>query len=175
MTTKQFTEMSREQAERFMSKPEVQPVRARLAEMVGDHYVVDIGCGKGDEVSTLFTPKQYFGIDCSAELVRIARRNNPKHKFAHMTALDLPQRYWFTIIKAVFEHLPPDEAKAIYDHVRSICDVMLVAWHTEPGKKQLTLYHGELGTMMQNRHDRNLFSGVKEREVCGKHVVWTVI
>ena len=176
MTTKQFTEMSREQAERFMPTPEIQPVRKRLAEIVGQSFVIDVGCGKGDEVSTLFSPYQYYGIDCSAELIRFARINNPRHRFTHTPAMQLEtQGFKFAIVKAVFEHLPPDEAVAVYNHVRSLVPIMLVAWHTEPGKEKLSTYDGELGTMMQNRHDINIFRGTIGREVCGKHVIWTVI
>jgi len=176
MSPRQFTEMSRDQAERFMPVPEIQPVRKRLAEMVRNSFVIDVGCGKGDEVSTLFTPNQYYGIDCSAELVRIARRNNPRHRFTHTSAMEIKMYgHRYAIVKAVFEHLPPAEALAIYNHVRACVPIMLVAWHTEPGKEKLSTYHGELGTMMQNRHDINSFRGTIGREVCGKHVIWTVV
>lgn len=174
MSTKQFTEMTRKQAIGFMPQPEIQPVRARLAELVGDRYVVDIGCGKADEVSNLFAAEKYLGIDCSPELIRIARRNNPGYIFLRCDAMDMTS-HPCAIIKAVLEHLPPAEALTIYNHVRSITEVMYVAWHTEPGKEKLSTYDGELGVMLQNRHDRKLFHGITSTEICGKHVIWTVI
>lgn len=172
MTTAQFAAMTDRQAEGFMIT-EVQPVRARLAQIVGRKTVVDIGCGKGDEVSDLFDRQTYLGIDCSPALVRIARRNNPGYRFEVATNL---RGHWdYAIIKSVLEHLPPAEAVALYDLARTVCDTLLVAWHTEPGRERLYWYQGELGQMMQHRHDRGAFSGTITRETCGKHAIWTVV
>jgi SAM-dependent methyltransferase len=167
--------MSDVDADNFMPISEVQPVRTLLARMVGHGTVVDIGCGKGDEVSDLFDPEKYLGIDCSEALIRIARHRNPGFRFETIQGLDLNGHWDYGIIKAVLEHVPPDEAVAIYENARRVCDVLLVAWHTEPGRENLAWYDGEIGRMQQNRHDRSKFSGIEHREVCGKHVVWTVI
>ncbi|KKL08376.1 hypothetical protein LCGC14_2576490, partial [marine sediment metagenome] len=52
MSTSQFTNMTANEAVRFMANAAVQPVRKRLQEIVGAWNVVDLGCGKGEEVST---------------------------------------------------------------------------------------------------------------------------
>lgn len=175
MSTKQFAEMTDADAESFMPVPEIQPVRAKMAQIVGSKTVIDIGCGRGDEVEALFDQHTYFGIDCSASLVRMARARNPGFRFALMAAQGVQGHWDYAIIKAVLEHVPREEAVAIYDHARTLCDTLLVAWHTEPGIENLTWYDGELGRMQQNRHDRSLFGGSVTREVCGKHVLWTVV
>jgi len=166
--------MTKGQAERFMSPAQKQPVRKRLAEIVGNGTVIDVGCGKADEVE-FFDPREYSGIDCSVELIWLAVQNHPKYKFGTINALDLEGTWDFAIIKSVLEHLTTEEALAVYNHVKTCCHLMLVVWHTEPGEEVLKTYDGELGEMMQNRHDVRLFKGVVDREVCDKHVIWTVV
>lgn len=175
MSTAQFANMSAADADAFMAVSHVQPVRKRLAEIVGNGTIIDIGCGKGDEVSSWFDPVTYFGVDCSRELILFARERNPGYRFSTLGALDIVGHWNYAIIKAVLEHLPPYEAQAVYDHARTLCDTLLVAWHTEPGRESLAWYDGELGRMQQNRHSRNMFGGSITREVCGKHVIWQVV
>lgn len=174
MSTAQFAEMSRSQAESFMAGAKPQAVRARMSQIVGPAQVIDIGCGKGEEVAWLYRPWQYLGVDCSPELVRLARQRNPGYEFLAKNALDLDGRWPFAVMKAVLEHLPPDEAVEVYEHARTVSEVLLLAWHTEPGREHLTTYDGELGTMAQNRHDRDRFEGVRSRHVVGPHVLWVV-
>lgn len=175
MSIAQFSAMSEPDAHRFMAGlTEPQPARARLAELVGDRNVLDVGCGKGAEVSRLYTPEQYLGVDCSVELVRIARREHPGYRFVVRDALDVTGFFEVAIIKAVLEHLPPLEARAVYEHMRARTDVLYVCWHTEPGVEHLATYDGELGTMQQNRHDRARFGGMVRRERSGVHVIWEV-
>lgn len=183
MSTAQFANMTRAQAVAFMANAHPQPVRHRLAQIVGGRAVIDIGCGKGEEIGDLFTPEQYTGVDCSAELIAIAQKRWPEHRFfvgsaqgtAAIATLEPRQRWPFGIIKSVLEHLPPDEAVAVYEAGRAICDVLLVAWHTEPGwPEKLGSYDGELGRMLQHRHTLQRFTGIESREVCGAHVIWTV-
>jgi SAM-dependent methyltransferase len=175
MSTEQFASMTDVDADKFMPISEIQPVRALLARMVGHGTVIDIGCGKGDEVSDLFDSSKYLGVDCSPALIRIARHRNPGFRFSATEARKVNGFWDYAIIKSVLEHIPQDEALAVYEHARTICGILLVAWHTEPGKENLAWYDGEIGRMQQNRHDRSKFSGVEHREVCGKHVVWQVI
>lgn len=151
-----------------------QAVRTAMAEIVGTADVIDIGCGKGEEVSRLYEPQQYLGVDCSAELVHLAMERNPGYRFEVADALDIDGHWPFAVMKAVLEHLPPDEAVAVYEHAKSVADVLLVAWHMEPGVEHLATYEGELGTMQQNRHDRDQFQGVQSRRVVGPHVLWIV-
>lgn len=174
MSIAQFAGMDEEQARRFMADAPKQRVRSRIAELVGSRSVVDVGCGKGEEVSDLFTPSQYTGVDCSPELVSLAKRANPGYHFIVGDGRDLSGSWDVGVVKAVLEHVPAEEALAIYEHVRSLVDVLYVAWHTEPGEPQFRTYAGELGTMQQNRHDHALFDGMTAREVVEPHVLWTV-
>lgn len=174
MTTKQFKDMTAAQAKAFMPKPEIQEARARAAEIVGKRMVIDLGCGKGDEVSSLYTKEQYLGVDVSPELIRLAEKQNPGYAFECCDILDVRGRWSCGVIKAVLEHLPPREAIEVYEHARGVCRELICVWHTEPGIEKLSLYQGELGEMQQNRHDRRLFRGVHERIVLDKHVIWCV-
>lgn len=176
MRTEIYRDMTAAEAERFMPRPEIQPVRTRLAHIVGEEDVIDIGCGKGDEIASLYEPDQYFGIDVSPELVKIAKRNNPGYRFEAMQCSEITGFYSYTIIKSVLEHLPTEEALSLYEDARFICDTLLVAWHTEPGVFECRRYTGELKSpQIQIRHPIPLFKGVEKREVCGKHVIWTVV
>lgn len=177
MSTAQFAAMTRGQAEAFMPNAQRQAARRRLAELVAGRPVLDIGCGKGEEVGELYTVNQYHGLDCSAQLIEIARQRWPRYLFAVGSAQELAGDslvFPVAIMKAVLEHLPPDEAVQVYEAARRVAAVLYVAWHTEPGVERLSTYEGELGTMLQHRHDRSRFAGVTEREVCGPHVIWTV-
>jgi hypothetical protein len=85
--------------------------------------------------------------------------------------------YWpFAIIKSVLEHLPPDEAAAVYHHARTLCATLLVAWHVEPNAGVRFAKHWrELDTpIQQNRHDPKLFGHVVMREVWPPHWIWVV-
>lgn len=178
MSTAQFAGMGPDQALAFMAGAPVQPVRTRLAGLVAGRRVIDIGCGKGEEVG-LYGPDQYLGVDCSPELIALARDRWPGYRFETVAAQELPafmhgDRFPCGIMKAVLEHVPPDEAVAIYERARSVCEVLYVAWHWEPAEEKVTTYRGELGTMLQVRHDRARFLGMESREVVGAHVIWTV-
>ena len=178
MTTYQFTNMTAAQAEAFMAVPEVQPVRRRMAELShGARLVVDLGCGKGDEVGDWFDPKTYVGVDCSPELIRIAQRRWPGYLFMTQPILELTTVVDVCIIKSVLEHLPESEAVAVYNHARSLCRKLIVVWHSEPRNDlgHYSSYAGELGLMIQNRHKRSVFEGTHiSHERIGKHNLWVV-
>lgn len=185
MSTAQFASMTAAQAEGFMPDAPPQPARKRLAALVGARSVIDIGCSRAEEVGDLFTPEQYLGVDCSRELVLIAQRRWPKHSFLVCSAQDLPDRArqgidgrtkWDCgIVKAVLEHVPAEEAVAIYEAARLVCRTLFVCWHWEPvGLERKETYDGELGKMLQIRHRRDLFSGVLAREAVHRHTIWTV-
>ena len=178
MTTRQFAEMTRAQAEAFMAVPEVQPVRQRMAELTSSaRLVVDLGCGKGDEVGDWFDLATYVGVDCSPELIRIARQRWPGYLFFAKPILELTTVADVCILKSVLEHLPEVEAVAVYNHARSLCRKLLVVWHTEPKNDMgsYAVYDGELGKMQQNRHRRSVFEGTHiSHERIGKHNIWVV-
>ena len=178
MSTSQFTNMTANEAVRFMANAAVQPVRKRLQEIVGAWNVVDLGCGKGEEVSEHWHHKQYLGVDCSVELIRIAQYRHPHYLFQVSSVQDLAGHWTFGVMKAVLEHLPYLEALAVYDCARALTDTLLVVWHMEPSKMDPyeARYQGELAEpMWQNQHPLFPFQGMVEREECGKHVIWTVV
>lgn len=177
MTIAQFASMTPEQAAAFMPNAQRQPARTRLAQIVGRGSVIDVGCGKGEEVSALFTPDQYLGIDVSAPLIALAKQRNPGYQFRVARPQDLyEERRWeYAIVKSVLEHLPDVEAVWLYRAARRICRKLLVCWHTEPSERpEYRTYEGELGTMQQNRHDVRRFTGTILREPIGQHVIWKV-
>lgn len=159
-----------------------EPVYRRLAEHVGtEATVLDLGCGKAEYASKYFRSEQYRGVDCSPALIAMARATNPAHLFYvnggpgfHPAAL--PD---YVLVKSVLEHIPEDEAVALYETALRLSRIAaLIAWHMEPTSDRATVQHyeGELGTMLQIRHRREAFRGaVLRREVCGTHVIWTVV
>jgi SAM-dependent methyltransferase len=178
MSIRQFANMTWAQAVAFMPNPEVQPVRQRMAELTqGARLVVDLGCGKGDEVGDWFDPETYIGFDCSPHLIAIARELWPGFAFFTKDILELSSPVDVCMLKAVLEHLPETEAVAVYNHARSLCRKLLLVWHTEPRNDvgEYMLYDGELGRMQQNRHRRSVFEGTHiSHERIGKHTIWVV-
>lgn len=162
----------------FMPRPEVQPVRRRMAELTYScTTVMDLGCGKGDEVGDWFDSETYIGVDCSPHLIAIAKELWPGFTFLAEDILNLTTQVDACILKAVLEHLPETEAIAVYDHARSLCRKLIVVWHTEPRNDmgEYTWYAGELGMMQQNRHRRSVFAGTHiSHERIGKHNLWVV-
>lgn len=177
--TAQFAAMTAEQAAQFMSRFGVQPSRAFVAQLIGPTgTVVDLGCGRGDEVSDLFTPEQYTGVDCAAELIKIARQKHPRHQFCVAEAAKVRGWWDYGIIKSVLENLSEDEAVALYRNALAICGTLFVVWHMEPtlGRPTYDTYAGEVGTMQQNRHRWQAFVPPVPvfREQCERHMVWKV-
>lgn len=132
-----FEHMTSEEAERFM-KGNDHPMRKIAAGMVGSRPVVDLGCGKGIDVSSLYMKEQYKGLDCSWELLKIAERDNPGYDFRYRDILDfLRQReeneIHVGVIISVLEHVETLElAQAIYIQAKRACKELLVGWHTPP-------------------------------------------
>ncbi len=175
MSTAQYASMTPEQAAQFMPDAPPQLARKRLAELVGIRSVLDIGCSRAEEIGDLYQPAQYLGIDCSPALVAIARERWPEYQFEVCPAQEIEGHWPVAIMKAVLEHVPPVEALTIYNHVRAHVGVLYLCWHWEPSVEQkLTTYESVLGKMQQNRHDRAMFQGVRQREVVENHVIWTV-
>lgn len=178
MSTAQHAAMTAEQAAVYMAQHDSQSVRQRLGDVARGHQTLDCGCGPAFEIAEYFDRDRYFGIDVSEELVKRARTNNPGFDFAVMDGRDLVTRWPRIIIKSVLEHVPPDEAQALYEVAREHSDVLYVAWHTEPkhaGREHCKVYQGELGEMEQWTHDRSRFAGVESREHCGPHTIWRVV
>jgi len=132
-----FRDMTSEEAERFMLGNE-HPMRKIAAGMVGSRSVIDLGCGRGINISKLYDVRQYSGIDCSPELITVAKKDNPEYSFQVYemfsflkTASKNSIQVGLTV--SVFEHLESLElAQEIYERARYVCRELLVGWHTPP-------------------------------------------
>lgn len=98
-----------------LDNPEGHDVKALLKRFVGDHTVLDFGCGRG-RLSSAFSPEQYCGYDIGPEQLKQAREANPDHYFTPNLPKD---RYQFTLFYTVLLHLDdPLDALAWVDSDR---------------------------------------------------------
>ncbi len=70
--------------------------------------VLDFGCGNG-RFAALFNKAEYFGIDISEELIKIAKNKFPNKKFYVFDGLNIPFEnnfFDFVFSIAVFHHIP---------------------------------------------------------------------
>lgn len=136
--TEPFASMTAEEAERFMATKFGHPIRDAAAKIVGPRPVVDFGCGRGIRISELYAPEQYIGIDCSLELVKLARKANPDHEFRvcgieQWLVLASPREVPFGLMISVLEHVDSLEtAQRIYRMAADACKELLVGWHHPP-------------------------------------------
>lgn len=177
-----FQTMSSEEAELFM-RGNAHPIREVVAERVGDSAVVDLGCGKGIKVATLYSPNQYLGVDCSSELVKLARRDNPQHRFV---VAELEE--WLSgiedktletgIMISVLEHLPSEAtARRLYAEARRACRRLYVGWHTPPHypKTDILLVQAELKhPIYQNHYKEGTFDRPSRIEKVKSAELWTI-
>ncbi len=100
-------------------------VMAGFAELVGAGApVADVGCGPGRVTGYLASlGLDVHGVDLSASMLAIARRENPGLRFEQgsMLALDLPGGSlaglvsWYSTI-----HMPPEELPSVYAEFRRV-------------------------------------------------------
>lgn len=177
-----FASMTPAEAERFMAVSN-HPIRDRIAEKVGGAPVTDLGCGRGIRIKELYASGQYFGIDCSAALVDIARRDNPGYEFAvadigeYLSAL-APKSLTNAIAIAVFEHAPSlEEALRLYEAARRAARTFYVGWHTPPhfSKTEILQVQAELDRpIWQNRYQTGNFHGAVDVQRTPGFELWTV-
>ncbi len=70
--------------------------------------ILDFGCGNG-RFAALFSKVEYFGIDISEELIKIAKKKFPEKNFYVFDGLNIPfENNFFSFIFsiAVFHHIP---------------------------------------------------------------------
>jgi SAM-dependent methyltransferase len=133
-----FSMMGSAEADRFMLGKEHPALRTHVASLIGSRRVFDLGCGKGFMVKDLYTVDQYFGIDVSAELIRIAMTNNPGYKFHQQNLASGPitvdsGSVEVALMISVMEHLPDLEtAQYVYSEATRISKELLIVWHTPP-------------------------------------------
>ncbi|MDD2353890.1 MAG: class I SAM-dependent methyltransferase [Patescibacteria group bacterium] len=75
--------------------------------------VLDLACGNGRLLGSLFDKKiNYLGIDVSSQLINIAQKNYPKHKFIVGNVLDIEsilekgESYDYIFFLAALQHIP---------------------------------------------------------------------
>src|SRR5258708_19148167 len=68
--------------------------------------VLDLGCGLGN-MSTLFSPKGYLGVDLDPESIEIAKQNYPKYSFLvdDITKFSSKDRFDLVTVIGVFHHI----------------------------------------------------------------------
>ena len=138
MAVRPFQDMTAPEAERFMATKQDQRIRAIVAGRIGNRDVIDLGCGRGIHISRDYSPKQYIGLDCSHELIKLARKANPGYAFE---VWDIKHPYKVTsevaLIKSVLEHQESlEDARAIFDVAQRTAPEVLICWHTPPEGQQ---------------------------------------
>ncbi len=165
--TEAFRNMSREEAERFMKGNE-HPMRKVAAGMVGSRPMIDLGCGRGIDIKNLYTKNQYTGIDCSAELIEVARRDNPDYDFEvcdliNWVDLSHEDSINVGVMISVLEHMETLElAQYAYRQARHACKELLIGWHCPPHypKTSIIQVQAELTSPInQNHYAEGTFHG----------------
>lgn len=80
--------------------------------------VVEFGCGVG-RLAKLFKPSQYVGLDICEPALRIARDNNPDHKFIWTGQPFEYPRGTCLFAHTVFLHIPDEELRLILKKLSS--------------------------------------------------------
>ncbi len=165
--TEVFANMTKEEAERSMKEND-HPMRKVAAGMVGSRPVVDLGCGKGIDVSKLYMEEQYMGIDCSHELIEIAIRNNLGYEFevsdlVNWVDLHPEDSINVGVMISVLEHMESLEvAQHAYRQARHVCKELLVGWHCPPHypTTEIIQVQAELNSSIhQNHYAEGTFNG----------------
>jgi SAM-dependent methyltransferase len=79
--------------------------------------ILDFGCGNGRLIDFLKTdPSNYWGVDVSVEMLWVARKINPNHRFFLIKkkleeTLSKNTEFDFIFSVGVFHHLPPGEKR----------------------------------------------------------------
>src|SRR3990167_1441920 len=175
----EFTSITPEEAELYIMNSVNQRVRERIANIIIDGTVLDVGCANGIDAHR-YTPEQYTGIDISSELIKVAQKRNPDYLFICINAIEYLKnckRYDFIICKAVLEHIPLWMAIELYDLMVKKCDVLLLAWHMIP-KDKTEIHHviGHFGKdVLQNEYDFKLFDKYNiTKEEVDNYELWRV-
>ncbi|HSA75494.1 MAG TPA: methyltransferase domain-containing protein [Candidatus Nitrosocosmicus sp.] len=175
----EFTTITKEEAEQYIQNSVNQKVRQRIAEIVGNGTVLDLGCASGIDAFR-YSPKQYTGLDISEELIKLASERNPEHHFIYSEALEYLEncpKFDFIICKAVLEHQPDVETMLkLYNKMLEKCDTLLIAWHMIPDKKtEIHKLKGHFGKdIYQNEYSTRLFKGNIKKERIENYELWII-
>jgi len=93
-------------------KKEIWPeIREFALEVKDNNSVLDVACGNGRLIEALKDKKiNYLGVDNSSNLIELAQKNYPHHKFMVEDMLDLKNiennKYDFVFCLAALQHIP---------------------------------------------------------------------
>lgn len=177
-----FKCMTGEEASRFMARSRHRLARA-AAKKADGKKVTDLGCGSGALVKDLYKPSLYIGIDCSLELIKLAKRNNPAHTFFCADILDFTAQMRdnsceVVVMTEVLEHVGSLEtAQSIYNEVSRISNHAYIGWHTPPHYKKTKIrkVQAELEHLVNhNLYAEGSFASPKRIEKIGSGELWTL-
>lgn len=124
--------------------------------------VLDVGCGNG-RLLEAFQDKNinYLGVDNSLELITLAQKNYPNHKFLVKDILDLSsldKKYDLVISVAVLHHLPSFElhCQALRQMLSVTKDggqIMFSVWRLWNNKKYQGLLLKNIWRKVTGRHE----------------------
>ena len=83
-------------------------------------YLIDYGCGIGRLFETCSRYTNYFGIDVSYEMIKLAQKNYPSGNFFQLNSVneeDLPPIDIF-LFSTVLHHNPSEMRKAIFENIQ---------------------------------------------------------
>ena len=176
-----FGRLTQAEADRFMVGNR-HPIREVAAKVIGDRPVTDLGCGKGIRIRGLYQPGQYTGVDCSAELIAIARRDNPGFTFVCAGILDylaaVPDKSIpVALMVSVYEHVPSlAAALALYNEARRTSQELVIGWHCAPGPRtRIERVKADLDEpIWQNHYARAHFGGTIQSQPVDRAELWRV-
>ena len=175
----EFTSITKEEALQYIQNSVNQKVRQKIADIVGNGNILDLGCASGIDAHR-YNVNQYTGLDISDELIKLACDTNPNHKFVCSNALEYLekcQKFDFIICKAVLEHQPDIETMLkLYNKMLEKCDTLLIAWHMIPGNKtEVHRLKGHFGkNIYQNEYSINLFKEKIIKERVENYELWII-
>jgi len=177
----EYTSLTEQEAKTFVVNQKDEPVKAVMAERVGDATVLDVGCANGYDADRY--GNNYTGLDISEELIKHAKLRHPDKTFICKEVREYFKEdvhYDYIVCKSVLEHTPSLEiAQEIYKLMIEHCDVLLVAWamipHNTYKMAQTTGHFGK--TIWQNWFKESAFAlpnvSISKKKV-NQYSLWTV-
>lgn len=157
------------------------PIRELVAQKVDGRSILDLGCGKGIRIKNFYSKEKYYGIDCSIELIKIAKEDNPSYTFYHVDILSFLKfltnnQISVGIMISVLEHVESLEiAQDILNEARRVCQTLYLGWHHPPYYKETKIIKikAELNTLMhQNHYKENSFGNPSSVEKIQLAELW---
>lgn len=150
--------------------------------------ILDVGCGTGEPIFRYFAERSYpiLGLDASAAMLAIARKNFPEHEFLQMDMRELQLDRQFDAILAwhSFFHLPLEDQKNMFtrfhEHLKPNGILLFTSGHErgeawgENGGEQL--FHASFSTQeyqeLLQHSGFTILTHEVEDQSCGGATVW---